>query len=102
MPPTTTRDAVQAVLADVDFPADKDVLVETAARNGADDETLRALRAVPPVDYGGVAEVLRSVRLRDESDAPPPRARAAARQEHTRPGLSEQSKDIPTDDPLDE
>jgi Protein of unknown function (DUF2795) len=48
-------------LVDVDYPADKQLLLDHAIRNGADDEVLAVLRAVPPVDYGNFAMVLRSV-----------------------------------------
>jgi Protein of unknown function (DUF2795) len=71
--------------------------VSAATSRGADDETVRALRAVPPVEYRSMDEVLRSVRLREEEDDVPPHAQAAARREHTKPGLSERTKDIPLD-----
>ena len=46
-----TVDEVLHVLRDVDFPATKDDLVEAARAAGASEEVLRALRAVPPVEY---------------------------------------------------
>lgn len=97
MPASTTRDALFALLDEVDFPADKSVLVDAATRNGAEDETIRAPRGIPPVDCRSMDEVLRSVSLADSSDAPPPHAQEAARREHTHPGLSESSKDVPRD-----
>ena len=47
-------------LVDVDFPASKDALVDEAARQGAPEPVLKALRAMPPVEYGSKAEVERS------------------------------------------
>jgi hypothetical protein len=71
----TTQEAVTTALADVDFPADKDALLAAAERNGADEATIRALRAVPPVEYGSVREILASVETSDpdpsERPAPP-------------------------------
>jgi hypothetical protein len=59
--PTTTEQQVRTALTDVDFPADRDQLVTTAERNGADHDTVRSLRSIPPVDYGNLDEVLASV-----------------------------------------
>jgi hypothetical protein len=70
---TTTQAAVTTVLADVGFPADKDALLAAAERNGADDTTVRALQAIPPVEYRSVGEVLASVEISD-----PDRAERAA------------------------
>jgi len=63
-------DAVKAALVDADFPATKDDLVHAAETGGADQPTIRALRAMPPVDYRSLDEVLRSadfdVKAREE------------------------------------
>lgn len=61
MNPTTDRERLARALDDVAFPADKDALLAGAQRNGADDDTVRALRAVPVVDYRSIGEVLASV-----------------------------------------
>jgi len=53
-------DAVKAALVDADFPAGKDELVRYAEASGADEPTIKALRAMPPVDYRNMDEVLRS------------------------------------------
>jgi hypothetical protein len=94
MPARTTRDLVRAALADADFPATKDDLLATAQRNGADEQTLRALRSIPPVDYHNRGEVLASVPLQDEAPEVTEALRAARRRTHTHPGLSERSKDV--------
>lgn len=56
--------AIRAALVDVDYPADKDTLVDCARRACADDQTLLALRAMPPVDYRNIDEVLRSADMK--------------------------------------
>jgi hypothetical protein len=56
--------AIRAALVDVDYPADKDTLVEAARKACADDGTLLALRAMPPVDYRNIDEVIRSADLK--------------------------------------
>ena len=55
--------AIRAALVDADYPADKDTLVRCAEKSCAEPETVRALRAMPPVDYGSIDEVLRSADL---------------------------------------
>ena len=54
-------------LVTVDFPATKDELVRDAERNGAPDDVLKALRAMPPVEYRSKAEVERSA-LRTDAE----------------------------------
>jgi hypothetical protein len=55
---TTTE--VLGYLETLDFPAGKEDIVREAARLGAPPDVLRALRAVPPVDYANKDEVARS------------------------------------------
>jgi hypothetical protein len=54
-------DQVQELLIEVDYPANKDALLDEAQRRGGNDSALRALRALPPVDYANEAQVLRSI-----------------------------------------
>jgi hypothetical protein len=61
MTDAVTPDEVRRYLGDVDFPADKDTLVAAVERAGAPDQVVKAVRAIPPVDYGGKDEVVRSV-----------------------------------------
>jgi uncharacterized protein DUF2795 len=65
MSASTTRPRVEAALQAVDFPADRDVLV-AAAEQAGDEQTARAVRAIPPVEYGGLGDVLASVAIVDE------------------------------------
>jgi hypothetical protein len=79
---TTDRSTLEATLAAMDFPASKDDLVQYAANTGADEDTLRALRSIPPVDYGNLAEVVRSVPYSREAEgeqSDPEKARRARR-----------------------
>jgi hypothetical protein len=45
----TDVDRLRNALSDLDFPAERDELVDCAQRAGADHDTVRALRAMPPV-----------------------------------------------------
>ena len=45
----TDVERLRSALADVDFPAEKTDLVCSADQAGADDDTVRALKAVPPL-----------------------------------------------------
>jgi hypothetical protein len=47
-------------LTSVDFPADKDRLLREAEAEGAPEEVLKALRAIPPVEYASKDEVRRA------------------------------------------
>ena len=76
MSASTTRDRLDAALDGLSFPADRDDIVAAAERKG-DDRTARALRAIPPVEYGSPADVVASVSLAedDHPDEIPPEAR---------------------------
>jgi hypothetical protein len=53
---------LRAHLNAVDFPAGRDDILRQAHREDAPPEVLAALRALPPVDYRDMDEVLRSAR----------------------------------------
>ncbi len=72
-----TNEEVVRYLVAVDFPATKDELVREAERNGAPPDVVRALRAMPPVDYRSKAEVERSA-LRTDVEPPPSPGEEAA------------------------
>ncbi len=55
-----TSEQVVQYLISVDFPATKDALVREADRNGAPEDVIKALRAMPPVEYASKDEVQRS------------------------------------------
>lgn len=55
-----TNAEVLQYLTALDFPATKEDIVREAERAGAPHDVLRALRAMPPVDYGNISQVARS------------------------------------------
>jgi hypothetical protein len=62
---TDTFAEVQALLEDLDFPADKDAIVRHATGRGAspDSAAIRALRAMPLATYRNFSEIRSSVGL---------------------------------------
>lgn len=97
---STTLTQLRQCLSDVDFPANKQDLLDAAGRNGCDDETVRALRGIAPETYNNAAQVTASVTIADDRDIRGGDAKAAARRTHTKPGLAESAKDIPTQSPI--
>ncbi|KRV48437.1 hypothetical protein AQ490_04060 [Wenjunlia vitaminophila] len=92
---TNVHDVLGA-LKEVDFPADKDALLTAARRAGASDEVLKALRGIPPEEYGNRQDVARSVRVDADSDLRHSRAqRAEQARGHGRQGLSQHLRDVP-------
>lgn len=98
MAASTTPSRLRNCLNDVDYPADKDALLEAAARNGCDDETARALRAIPPETYANLSEVLASVTLGDDDLTEA--EKAEAHRVHTKPGLAQSAKDVSPVNPI--
>ena len=93
MSAATTRRRLRECLDDVDFPADKATLLAAAERRSCDDDTIRALRSIPPETYAGFAEVLASVPLTD--DVMTNGERGAAHRVHAKPGVTERDRDVP-------
>jgi hypothetical protein len=91
-----TPDDVLRRLKDVDYPADKDTLVSAAERSGASQDELRAIRAIPPVDYRNRDEVARSLRLDPAPGRSPGHAAEQARDD-TKPGVAEPLRDLQQD-----
>lgn len=58
---TVKLSVLQDALSEVDFPAHKDDIVRSAEQRDAPTDAQKALRTLPPVEYGNVEEVLRSV-----------------------------------------
>ncbi|MCV7441869.1 DUF2795 domain-containing protein [Mycobacterium paraense] len=52
----------------MDFPANKQDLLDAADRNGCDEQTVRALRGIPPETYTNVGQVAASVTIADDQD----------------------------------
>jgi hypothetical protein len=83
-----TAEEVRRHLTDVDFPADKDALVAAAEQRGAAQEAVRALRAIPPVDYANRDQVISSVELDPAPDVEP----GAAARTPAPPGVGQASR----------
>lgn len=98
MAASTTPSRLRHCLNDVDYPADKDALLEAAARNGCDDDTARALRAIPPETYANLSEVMASVTLGDDDLTEA--EKAEAHRVHTKPGLAQSAKDVSPANPI--
>lgn len=96
---STTRSRLRQYLNDVHYPADKAALLDAATRNGCDEQTGRALRAIPPETYANLAEVISSVPLTDDEDLTDAE-KAQAHRVHTKPGLAQSAKDIPPVSPI--
>jgi hypothetical protein len=62
---TDTFAEVQALLEDLDFPADKDTVVRHAEQRGGDHDSaaVRALRGMPRATYRNMSEIRSSVDL---------------------------------------
>ncbi|OFJ50299.1 DUF2795 domain-containing protein [Mycolicibacterium grossiae] len=97
MPASTSRSRVEESLNDVAFPADKDALLAAADRNGADQDTLGALRAIPAEEYQNVDEVLASV-THDDGLSEAEKAQAGTLPDKT--GLAQSGKDLPPVNPI--
>ncbi|WP_338595379.1 DUF2795 domain-containing protein [Saccharopolyspora sp. SCSIO 74807] len=100
---TTTRETLKASLSGVDFPASKDQLVQFANNNGVDEETVRALRAMPPADYDNVTEVVRSVPLeRGEEEGQSDSDKAQQNRRPQKGGLAEHQAEVPANPIVEE
>jgi hypothetical protein len=99
MPAATTRNRLRQYLNDVDYPADKDALLESADHNGCDEDTARALRAIPPETYANFGEVLSSVPLTDDDDLSDSE-KAAAHRVHTKPNVAQSARDVGPVNPI--
>lgn len=71
-------------LSSLDYPAEKNDVIREAEREGAPPEVLRALRALPPVDYANGNEVARSARTDAAPEVGPSQLAAQAREKHHR------------------
>ncbi|MGB2569985.1 DUF2795 domain-containing protein [Micromonospora citrea] len=71
-------------LSSLDYPAEKDDVVREAEREGAPPEVLRALRALPPVDYANGNEVARSAGIDAAPEVDASQRAAQARDRHPR------------------
>lgn len=83
-----STDEVLSALRNVDFPASQEELIQAAREAGASDEVIRALRAIPPVEYANRNEVARSVPVDPTEDlglSPGQRGQQARQRRHHGP-----------------
>ncbi|MFI7576704.1 DUF2795 domain-containing protein [Micromonospora sp. NPDC049497] len=71
-------------LSSLDYPAEKDDVVREAEREGAPPDVLKALRALPPVDYANGNEVARSAGIDAAPEVDATQRNLQARDPHTR------------------
>ena len=71
-------------LSSLDYPAEKDDVVREAEREGAPPDVLKALRALPPVDYANGTEVARSAKIEAAPEVDATQRNLQARERHTR------------------
>src|SRR5918997_1610444 len=71
-------------LSSLDYPAEKDDVVREAEREGAPPDVLKALRALPPVDYANGSEVARSARIETAPEVDATQRNLQAREPHPR------------------
>ncbi len=99
MAAATTRSRLRQYLNDVDYPADKDALLEAANRNGCDEDTNRALRSIPPETYANFEEIVSSVTLTDDAD-PTDSEKAQAHRVHNKANVAQSAKDVGPVNPI--
>lgn len=86
---------VLSALRSVDFPAAKDDLIRAAQAARAPADVIKALRAIPPVEYANREEVARSVPADPAADRVSPAQRAEQARLGGKPGLSERLREVP-------
>lgn len=64
----TTPGQLSQCLGDVVFPANREDLLTAADRNGCNDDTIEALRAIPSETFTNVAQVTASVTIKHDGD----------------------------------
>ncbi|MDH6228463.1 MULTISPECIES: DUF2795 domain-containing protein [Streptomyces] len=92
---TSAREVVDAI-KDVDFPADKNQLIDAARTSGASEGVVAALRGIPPEEYTNRDDVARSVRTDPASDLGVNASqRAQQARAGGRPGQSQHLREVP-------
>ena len=62
---STTAVQLRRCLAGVRFPASRDDLLNAAIRNRCDEDTVNAVRAIPPMTYTSATQVVASTTIVD-------------------------------------
>lgn len=69
---TVRQSELESALNQVDFPAHKDDIIRSAEVSKASVDAQKALRTLPPVEYGNADEVIRSVTHDVGAEGKPP------------------------------
>lgn len=100
---STDRRSVKEALSSADFPATKEDLLTHLESTSADESVVRAIRAMPPVEYANVGEVIQSVPLSKASEEGQSASDKAQEQRHNdKSGLAEHQTEIPSNPIVDE
>ena len=86
-----TAEEVMSFLTSLDYPAQKEDVVAHAEREGAREDVLRRLRAMPLGEYAGREEILRSVETIEEGSQTGSEKGAQSREQRP-PGVAERMR----------
>ena len=99
----TDRQSVKEALSSADFPASKEELLTHVESYSADEAVVRALRAIPPVQYDNIGEVIQSVPMSKGSEEGQSDSDKTQEQRHnTNSGLAEHQTDVPSNPIVEE
>jgi hypothetical protein len=94
-----SAEQVVEYLKNLDFPAHRDELVREAEREGAPEDVIKALRAMPPEEYANKDEVMRSAHTPIAQDEDPSvKAAQAHDKKHQRIAQPERDVTPPLED----
>jgi hypothetical protein len=86
---------MQTALRDLDFPADKDAILEHVLEYTSDTGVLRLARTLPPETYRNMSEIRSSVRLDPSVEDGRTEARRAAQARSGNHRVAEYLRDVP-------
>jgi hypothetical protein len=89
-----SAEQVVEYLTNVDFPADRDDLVRAAEQEGAPQDVIKALRAMPPEEYASKDEVMRSAHT-PAAPGQDPSVKAAQAHDKKHQRIAQPERDVP-------
>ena len=100
---STDRESVKQALSSADFPASKEELLTHLESYSADEAVVRAVRAIPPVQYDNIGEVIQSVPMSKSAEDGQSDSDKAQEQRHNDSSqLAEHQTDIPSNPIVEE
>lgn len=100
---TIDRDTLKRTLSTVDFPASKEELVAYAENHGVDEDSIRALRALPLGDYENARQAVGAVPVDQEAEQGESSSDKAQQHRHnTQSGLAEHQTETPVNPIVEE